>query len=134
MGDVTAAYTHRRPETTMLYAVVRDNLATLYSAVDDGALGIALPKFVRKELSGYLTCGMLCRGFGRLRCDGCTETRIVAFSCKGRGFCPSCLGRKMAQTAAHLMEHVLPTVPLRQWVLTFPYAWRKRQKSMPRVQ
>jgi hypothetical protein len=126
MGVVNAAYTRRRPEETTLYAVVRDNLATLYGAVEDGALPISLPAFVRKELDGYLECGMLCRGFARLRCDGCEETRIVAFSCKGRGFCPSCLGRKMAQTAAHLVEDVLPPVALRQWVLTFPYAWRKR--------
>jgi hypothetical protein len=120
-------YQRRRPEETTLYQVVQDNLATLYGAVDDGALAIALPKFVRKELEGYLDCGLLCRGFARLRCDGCEETRLVAFSCKGRGFCPSCLGRKMAATAAHLIEDVLPVgVPLRQWVLTVPFAWRKR--------
>ena len=56
-------------------AVTSDNLATLYDAVDDGALAIALPKFVKKELEGYLDCGLLCRGFARLRCDGCEETR-----------------------------------------------------------
>jgi Transposase zinc-binding domain/Putative transposase len=110
----------------VLYAVVRDNLATLYGAVDDGELAIALPKFVRKELDGYLTCGLLCCGFARLWCEGCKASRVVAFSCKGRGFCPSCLGRKMAQTAAHLIDEVLPEVALRQWVLTFPFAWRKR--------
>ena len=105
--------------------MVQDNLATLYGAVDDGAL--AFRGFVRKELEGYLDCGLLCRGFARLRCGGCEETRLVAFSCKGRGFCPSCLGRKMAATAAHLIEDVLPEgVPLRQWVLTVPFAWRKR--------
>jgi Transposase zinc-binding domain len=86
MGAVTAGYVRRRPEETTLYAVVRDNLATLYGAVEDDALPISLPAFVRKELDGYLECGMLCRGFARLRCDGCEETRIVAFSCKGRGF------------------------------------------------
>lgn len=107
-GAEAVAYERRRPEETTLYQVVRDNLATLYGAVDDGALSIALPKFVKKELEGYLECGLLCRGFARLRCDGCAETRLVAFSCKGRGFCPSCLGRKMAATAAHLMEDVLP--------------------------
>jgi hypothetical protein len=32
----------------------------------------------------------------------------VAFSCKGRGFCPSCLGRRMNATSADLIEHVLP--------------------------
>nr|MBK7069152.1 transposase [Deltaproteobacteria bacterium] len=81
---------------------------------------------MRKELEGYLECGLLCHGFARLKCGSCDETRLVAFSCKGRGFCPSCLGRKMSATAAHLIEDVLPPVDLRQWVLTVPFAWRKR--------
>jgi hypothetical protein len=119
-------YERRRPETSTLYHVVQENLDTLYGAVEDGALAIALPKFVRKELEGYLACGLLCHGFARLKCGSCDETRLVAFSCKGRGFCPSCLGRKMSATAAHLIEDVLPAVDLRQWVLTVPFAWRKR--------
>jgi len=119
-------YERRRPEATTLYEVVQDNLETLYGAVDDGALKLALPPFVRKELEGYLDCGLLCRGFARLRCDGCAETRLVAFACKGRGFCPSCLGRKMSATAANLVDYVIPKVPLRQWVLTVPFAWRSR--------
>jgi hypothetical protein len=32
----------------------------------------------------------------------------------------------MSATAAHLIEDVLPAVDLRQWVLTVPFAWRKR--------
>jgi hypothetical protein len=126
-GAEAVVYERRRPEGTTLYQVVLDNLETLYGAVDDGAVKVALPGFVKKELEGYLDCGLLCRGFARLQCGGCEETRLVAFSCKGRGFCPSCLGRKMSATAANLMEHVLPEgVPLRQWVLTFPFPWRKR--------
>jgi hypothetical protein len=109
-----------------LYKVVLDNLATLYGAVDDGALAIRLPDFVRKELEGFLDCGLLCRGFARVRCEGCKESRLVAFGCGGRGFCPSCLGRKMSSTALNLTECVLPPAPLRQWVFTFPFAWRAR--------
>jgi hypothetical protein len=106
---------------------VRDNLATLYGAVDDGAVRIALPAFVKKELEGFLDCGLACRGFARLKCESCGGQHLVSFSCKGRGFCPSCLGRRMASTAANLVEHVLPTAtPLRQWVLTVPHPWRKR--------
>ena len=30
----------------------------------------------------------------------------------------------MADTAAHLVDRVLPEAPVRQWVLTFPYALR----------
>ena len=32
----------------------------------------------------------------------------------------------MADTAAHLVDHVLPHVPVRQWVLTLPMALRYR--------
>jgi hypothetical protein len=31
----------------------------------------------------------------------------------------------MCATAAHLIEEVLPELALRQWVLTFRFAWRK---------
>ena len=116
----------RRPEESTLYKVVQGNLATLYGAVDDGAVPIRLPGFVRKELEGYLDCGLICRGFARVQCGDCSEKRLVAFGCGGRGFCPSCLGRKMSETAVNLTECVLPPVPLRQWVLTFPFAWRSR--------
>jgi len=39
---------------------------------------------------------------------------------KGRGVCPSCNGRRMAQTAAHLVDHVIPPVPVRPWVISVP--------------
>jgi len=120
-------YRRHRPETTALYEVVRDNLETLYGAIDDGAIAVRIPKHARKELEAYLDCGLLCRGFARLRCEECRESRVVAFSCKGRGFCPSCMGRRMSATAANLIERVLPPQSgLRQWVLTFPFSWRRR--------
>ena len=51
--DTPLAYERPRPEATPLYEVVRDNLETLYAAVDEGALPVALPAFVKKELDGY---------------------------------------------------------------------------------
>ncbi len=125
-GANAGSYERRRPERTALYQVVRDNIETLYGAIDDGALDIKLGKHAKKELEAYLDCGLLCRGFARVRCAKCNESRLVAFSCKGRGFCPACTGRRMCATSAHLIEEVLPEVALRQWVLTFPFAWRKR--------
>ena len=83
-------------QATALYEVVRDNLETLFGAIDDGALAVRLPRHARKELLAYLDCGLLCRGFARLKCRACSETRLVAFSRKGRGFCPSCMGRRMS--------------------------------------
>ena len=79
-------YRRHRPETTALYEVVRDNLETLYGAIGDGAIAVRIPKHARKELEAYLDCGLLCRGFARLKCQDCGERRLVAFSCKGVAF------------------------------------------------
>jgi Transposase zinc-binding domain len=87
---------------------VRDDLETLYSAIDDGALAVRVPKHARRELEAYLDCGLLCRGFARLGCEETGESRLVAFSCKGRGFCPSCKGRRMSATAANLDHPARP--------------------------
>jgi hypothetical protein len=35
-------------------------------------------------------------------------------------------GRRMAESATHLVDHVFPAVPVRQWVLTFPHRLRCR--------
>jgi hypothetical protein len=59
-------------------------------------------------------------------CFSCGRDELIAFSCKGRGFCPSCGGRRMAESAAHLVDHVLPDVPVRQWVLSLPFEIRYR--------
>ena len=48
----------------------------------------------------------------------------MAFSCKRRGFCPSCGARRMAESAAYLVDEVIPRVPVRQWVLSFPIPLR----------
>ncbi len=39
-----------------------------------------------------------------------------------RGTCPSCAARRMAETAAHLADYVIPNVLVRQWVLSFQFA------------
>ena len=80
----------------------------------------ALPEFIKDEFDAFLECGILAHGFLRLRCGECGHEKLVAFSCKRRGFCPSCGARRMAQSAAHLVDCVIPRVPVRQWVLSFP--------------
>lgn len=34
------------------------------------------------------------------------------------------MGRRMSDTAVHLTEHVLPQVPIRQWVCSLPWSLR----------
>ena len=48
----------------------------------------------------------------------------MPFSCKIRGLCASCGAKRMAQQSAHLVDQVFPDVPVRQWVLTVPFALR----------
>ncbi len=45
---------------------------------------------------------MLCRGFAHVQCTDCSDKRLVAFGCGGRGFCPSSLGRQTASRALNL--------------------------------
>ena len=53
-APATRVYRRHQPETTALYEVVRDNLETLYGAIDDGSLAVHIPKHARKELLAYL--------------------------------------------------------------------------------
>jgi transposase-like zinc-binding protein/putative transposase len=66
-----------------------------------------------------------------VRCTDCHAEKLVAFSCKRRGFCPSCGARRMAESAALLVDEVLPEVPMRQWVLSVPFPLRFLFASNP---
>jgi len=63
----------------------------------------------------------------------CYFERLVAFSCKKRGFCPSSGARRMAETAALLADEVFPDVPLRQWVISFPFPIRTLFAAHPQA-
>ncbi len=63
MESCPRTYKPRRPETTALYEVVRDNLETLYGAIEDGAIAVRIPKHARKELEAFLECGLVCHGY-----------------------------------------------------------------------
>ncbi|WP_233262300.1 transposase zinc-binding domain-containing protein [Vitiosangium sp. GDMCC 1.1324] len=116
------AYRRRRPEGTVLYEAVRDNLATLLEEASE--VGRGLPRYVERDFARYLECGVLAHGFARVRCESCKDELLVAFSCKGRGVCPSCNAKRAQVTAVHLVERVLPHVPYRQWTLSFPHRVR----------
>ena len=52
------------------------------------------------EFDACLECGILTYGFLRLHCGDCGHDKLVAFSGKWSGFCPSCGARRRARTAA----------------------------------
>jgi hypothetical protein len=119
---VPPIYRPRRPWTTALYQVVDRHFETFAAVYDDRfapAYGPWRP-VVRTTADAYLDCGRYEGGFCGLRCDACRTERLLAFSCRRRGLCPSCAARTAALAAQHLVEAVLLPVPHRQVVLTIP--------------
>jgi ribosomal protein S27E len=115
-------YVRHRPEATLLYELVEQRYPEFVAARE--VSGRPLPRYVQDEFEAYLKCGRLEHGFLRVRCEACHAEKLVAFSCKRRGFCPSCGARRMTNCAALLADEVLPAKPIRQWVLSLPFALR----------
>jgi ribosomal protein S27E len=96
------AYQRHKTQETALYKIIEQNLPSFQSHLSNA--DISLPSFVHNEFGKYLRCGMLMHGFLRVKCSGCRFEHLVAFSCKLRGFCPSCGARRMVETSAHLVD------------------------------
>lgn len=108
------AYCPCTPESTVRYGIVAQNLETFLARQQ--ARERALPAFVEEEFRSLLKCGIAEFGFLRLNCTACGKDRLLPYSCKNRDVCPTCGGRRMADTAAHLVDRVIPAVPVRQWI------------------
>ena len=73
----------------------------------------------------YLKCGDLKEGFARVKCPVCKEEYLLlAFSCHGRWFCPSCHAKKVVQFGSVLKENILYPLPHRQYVFSIPIILR----------
>jgi len=124
-------YQRHRPEQTLLYQIVDEYYPAFAAHLAEQ--GRELPSYVQREFEEFLKCGRLEHGFLRVRCESCHTEHLVAFSCKRRGFCPSCGARRMAESAALLVDEVLPEQAMRQWVLSFPYQLRFLFASRPEI-
>ena len=96
----TVAYRRRTPEDEPLYRAMSGHLETFLEQLR--ATDRQLPRHVEQEMRAYLECGILAYGFLRVRCEDCGGSRIVAFSCKKRGFC---LSWPAQQATAVLEQH-----------------------------
>ena len=128
-GAKAKLYNPRHPERTLLYQTIAEHFETWFGLASagqfDGQGDHHTPKpYVRQAFRKYLECGIFAHGFARAWCDDCSHDYFLAYSCKGRGVCPSCNTRRMVETAAHLCDHVFPRLPVRQWVLSVPKRMR----------
>src|SRR5690606_32682936 len=113
-----------------LFPLVRDNLEGFLEQCRS-TYKSGIPRYAEKELREYLKCGIQVYGFARAQCEECGHELLLAFSCKRRGVCPSCNTRRMSDTAARLVDTVLPDVRLRQWVLSVPFELRLELAKNP---
>jgi len=124
MAPAIATYEPRDPSSTVLYKVIAEHLETFLASFEADPDAKGLPAYVQRAFYDSLQCGIFAYGFLRLGCDTCQTEVLLAFRGKRRGFCPSCAGRRMAQTAAHLVACVMPWVSTRQWVVSVPIPLR----------
>ncbi|NRB43136.1 MAG: transposase zinc-binding domain-containing protein [Pseudomonadales bacterium] len=120
-------YQKHCPEQTKLYQLIEDNHQNLSNYLSQQ--GKYLPNYVKQEFEKYLQCGRLGNGFLRVKFQDCHHERLIAFSCKKRGFWSgrhpvSCGASRMTQTAALLIDHILPYQPIRQWVISLLFPLR----------
>jgi len=86
VAQPSSAYESRDPPSTILYGIVRDHFETFRANAASLRDGDGLPRCVEQEFRDFLRCECLAGGFARFRCAACGLDRLVAFSCKGRGF------------------------------------------------
>jgi Putative transposase/Transposase zinc-binding domain len=119
---VEQVYRGRKPKASPLWQCLSHHFDEFLEAYKErfqpryGFLRPIIPEVVEK----FLECGDLARGFARIRCDHCKEDRLLAFSCKGRWFCPSCHQKKVQLFGALLAESILYPVPHRHFVFGIP--------------
>jgi len=116
-------YERRRPELTVLYEAVQRGWPSVQES---------LPERIREEVRRFLECGLLRYGFLEVKCGECRLLSLIAFSCKKRGWCPSCTTRRAVEVALRLSSQ-LPFVAHRQWTLSLPRGLRLAVVKQPRV-
>ena len=120
-------YKRRYPKSTSLWQLLDRHFTEFIECYDEqfqSRYGF-YREVVNHVVQKYLACGDLRHGFARIKCPDCRHECLLAFSCRGRWFCPSCHNKKVVQFGHHLKETVLYPVPHRQYVFFIPKILRK---------
>jgi ribosomal protein S27E len=96
---MAGVYRPRHPERTVLYRVLFHYFERFLAEYEsrfkkeDGFLRTVIKEVVDR----YLDCSNPKCGFARIRCPDCGELRLLMFSCRTRGFCPSCHAKRLEE-------------------------------------
>ena len=119
---VEPIYQPRNPKVSPLYQSILNHFAKFESVYEERyqkRIGV-LRDVVREVVYKYLGCGDLRNGFARIKCKECQHEVLLAFSCKGRYFCPSCHQKRVLMFGEWITEEILHPLPHRQYVFTIP--------------
>jgi hypothetical protein len=92
-AEIVPAHHHHRPEQTLLYQIIEQHYPDFVGYMAQQRR--ILPRYVQKEFEEFLKCGRFEHGFLRVQCTSCHTEKLVAFSCKRRGFLPQFLNRSL---------------------------------------
>ena len=99
-------YRRRAPKESTLYQAIQVGLPALLQALQ--SQDKTLPFHLAREFEEFQKCGVLEHGFIRVKCTQCRHEKIVGFSCKRRGFCASCAGKRRVESGVFLSEVIFP--------------------------
>ncbi|TET75599.1 MAG: hypothetical protein E3J56_00235 [Candidatus Aminicenantes bacterium] len=122
---VAGIYRQRHPKLTVFYKVLFHYFGKFlfeYETRFEREYGYFRP-VIKEVVEKYLDCGNPMCGFARIRCPDCGEERLLTFSCKTRGFCPS-YAKQREEWGEWLREELVLDVPHRQVVFTVPKMFR----------
>ncbi len=115
-------YRARKPTSSPLWQCINnhfDDFLLAYSNKYEQKLGFLRP-VIPRVINKFLDCGDLVHGFARVRCKQCGHEYLLAFSCKGRWFCPACHEKKVLLFGEFVIGSVTFPVPHRHYVFTIP--------------
>ena len=119
---MAGVYHQRHPERTVLYRVLFhyfERFLEQYEHRFEKEYGYLRP-IVQEVVEKYLDCGNPKNGFARIKCKDCGTERLLMFSCKTRGFCPSCHSKRREEWGEWMREELILDTPHRQVVFTIP--------------
>ena len=129
-GSGAFLYQRHRPEKTLLYQLVSKHYPVFRQQLAEE--GRMLPGYVQREFEDYLKWGGLntaSYGYGARTATRNAWSHLVAI---GVDSCPSCGTRRMAESAALLVDEVFPHQPVRQLTPKMACS-RAMQEQLPRV-
>ena len=117
-------YERHRPEETLLYQIIEEHWPQFQQHLEQQ--GKYLPACVKQEFEDYLNCGRLERGVSSGPMPVVPRREACGVQLSQERFLPIMRrpmygGGRRVDSAAHLVDEVLPERPARQWVLSVPY-------------